>query len=130
MALSESAVTRSKALLPSGKVPVVAHRAGDLRCAAVHFALGHSGQLLVGRLFLLKVLLKQSRAIVAAQLFRPRDQGAVARDLVVLNGLRRSNERGIQNRLVPDLAGNLFCLVDDAVNGGGIRPTPASSGPV
>src|SRR5262249_36786251 len=90
----------------------------NLRGATVHLTLGHGGQLLVGRFFRAEVLLKQGRAFVAAHLFRPRDQRAVARDLIVLDGLRRSDERGIEDRLVLALAGALFSLVDDAVDGG------------
>src|SRR5262249_31102358 len=93
----------------------------NLRGAAVQSTLGHGSQLLVCRFFLVEVLLKQGRAIVAAQLFRPCDQRAVARDLIVLDGLRRSDERGIEDRLVLDFAGDLFGLVDDAVDGGAIH---------
>ena len=36
----------------------------------------------------------------ASEFLRPRDQAAVTRDLVVLDRLRGSNQRGIEDRLV------------------------------
>src|SRR5882672_4899426 len=72
----------------------------SLRRAAVHFALCHRGQLFVGRFFLLEILLKQSRDLVPPEFLCPSDQGPVARDVVVLDRLRRRNQGGIQNRFV------------------------------
>src|SRR5262245_59990903 len=107
-----------------------ARRAGGLRGAAIQFTLGHGGQLLVRRFFLVEILLKQCRAIVAPEFLCPRDQRAIARDLIVLDRLRRSDERGIQNRLVLDLARDLFGLVDDAVDGGAIHPPRLLAAPL
>src|SRR5262245_11448933 len=76
--------------------------AGDLRGAAVEFTLGHGGQLLIRRFFLVEVLLKQSRAIVPPELLCPRNQRTVARNLIVLDRLGRGDQRGIQDRLVLD----------------------------
>src|SRR5262249_41770866 len=120
MALSEAAGTR-KTVTSRGTIRR-ARRAGGLRGAAIQFTLRHGGQLLVRRFFLVEILLKQCRAIVAPEFLCPRDQRAIARDLIVLDRLRRSDERGIQNRLVLDLARDLFGLVDDAVDGGAIHP--------
>src|SRR5437667_9315250 len=91
--------------------------AGGLRGAAIHLALGHGGQLLVERFFLVEILLKQARAILPTELFRPGDQRTVARNLVVLDSLRRGDERGVENRFVLDFAGHILSLVDDAVDG-------------
>src|SRR5438552_18802996 len=50
---------------------------GGLRGAAVHLALGHGGQLLDDRFFLVESLLKQGRAVLATELLRPGDQRTV-----------------------------------------------------
>src|SRR5262245_20504168 len=54
--------------IPSGPAQVIQNKnrsadAEGLRRAAVHFGFGHGGQLLVGRLFLVEVLLEQGRTI-------------------------------------------------------------------
>jgi hypothetical protein len=56
------------------------------RGAQVDLALGEGGQLLVGRLLLVERLLQDGGAIVAAELLRPRDQAAIAGDLIVFGG--------------------------------------------
>src|SRR6476646_1130872 len=89
---------------------------GGLRGATVHLALGHGSQFFIDRFFLIEVLLQQGCAVVTPQLFGPGDQRAVARDLIVFDGLRRSDERGVENGFVLHLAGHLFGLVDDAVD--------------
>src|SRR5260370_24924300 len=63
-------------------VSIVAFRRKSARGAQVDLAVGKRGQLLVGRLFLVERLLQDAGAIVAAELLCPRDQAAVARDLV------------------------------------------------
>jgi len=47
-------------------------------------------QLLVGSVFLIEVLLKNTGAVVAAHLLRPGNQRAVAGDLIMLDRLRGS----------------------------------------
>ena len=59
---------------------------------------------------------KQVGAVVATDAARPGDQRAVARDLVVLDGLTGGDERGVQHLLVGDLAGDLVALLQDAVD--------------
>src|SRR4029079_6570458 len=59
-------------------------------------------ELLVGRFFFLEVLGEHAGAIVAAKLLGPRDQRAVTRDLVVLDGLRSRDQPGVQRLLVLD----------------------------
>jgi hypothetical protein len=86
--------------------------------AAVHPGLRERRKLLARRLFLIEVLFEQGRAIVASELPCPGDQAAVARDLVVLDGLRCSDQGGVQDALVLDLAGNLIGFLDDAVDSG------------
>src|SRR5581483_5039426 len=46
----------------------------------------------------------------------PGDERAIARDLVVLDRLRRGNERGIEHRLVVDLARHLLRFLENAVD--------------
>src|SRR5499426_522433 len=99
---------------------VVSRGSIRLRGATVDLALRHDGELLVGRFFLFEVLLQQGSAVAAAELVRPGDQAAVARDLVVLDRLRGRNERRVQHRLVGDLAGDVLGFFDDAVDGGTI----------
>src|ERR1700682_4992133 len=84
--------------------------------AAVYPVLRDRRKLLVRRLLLIEVLFEQGRAIVASQLPRPGDQAAVARDLVVLDRLRRGDQSRVQHALVVDLAGNLIGLLEDAVD--------------
>jgi hypothetical protein len=49
--------------------------------------------------------------------FRPRDQAAIARDLVVFGGLRGVDQCRIQHRFVGDLSDDLIRFLDDAVDG-------------
>ena len=70
-------------------------------------------------------------AVVAAELLRPGDQRAVARDLVVLDRLRGGDQRGVEHLLVVDLAGDLVRLLDDAVDRRAVdalRPRHRASG--
>src|SRR5262245_9958824 len=80
----------------------------SLRGAAIDLALRQDGELLVGRLFLVEVLLQQGGAVAAAELLGPGDQAAIAGDLVVLHRLRGGDERRIEHRLVVDLAGDVL----------------------
>src|SRR6202171_1547557 len=76
------------------------------RGAKIDLALSQRGQLLVGCLFLIEGLLQNTGAIVAAKLLRPGDQAAVARDLIVLGGLRGVDQSRILHRLIRDFAGD------------------------
>jgi hypothetical protein len=53
-----------------------------------------------------------------AELFRPGDQSAVARDLIVLDRLRRADDGRVKHVLVGHFAGDLIAFLDQAVNGG------------
>ena len=68
---------------------------------------GNARQLLVRSLLLVEIGVEEPHHIVAAESFGPRDQGPVARDLIVLDRLRCTNDRRIQNLLVRDLAGDV-----------------------
>src|SRR4051812_37477450 len=57
------------------------------RSPHVDHAFRQRGQLGVGLLFLIERLLQQAGAIVAPELTRPRDQAAVAGDLIMFGGL-------------------------------------------
>src|SRR2546429_8193010 len=54
----------------------------------VDLAFRERGQLGVSLLFLIQRLLENAGAVIASELPRPRDQAAVAGDLIVLGGLR------------------------------------------
>src|SRR5665213_4528 len=55
----------------------------------VHAAFGHIRQLLIRRLLLFERGRELGGAIVAAEFFSPGNEGAIARNLVVLDRLRR-----------------------------------------
>src|SRR6266851_6930492 len=86
------------------------------RGAKVDLALGQRGQLFVSDPFLIEGLLQDTGAIVAAKLLRPRDQAAVARDLIMLGGLGGVDQCRIQHRFVLDLTDDLVGFLDDAVD--------------
>jgi hypothetical protein len=51
-----------------------------------------------------------------AEAFGPGDQRPIPSNFVVLDGLRRSDNGGIENFLVRDLAGELVRLADEPVD--------------
>jgi hypothetical protein len=63
-----------------------------------------------------EVLGKFGCAVVPAKFLCPLDQRAVARHLVMLDGLRRSDEGGIEDTLVIDFASNLVSFLQNAVD--------------
>src|SRR5205823_4419622 len=68
------------------------------RCGlGIDIALGNCGQLLVSRFFLSKRLFKESRNIIAGKLIGPGDERSITGDLVMFDGLRGSNQRGIEH---------------------------------
>jgi hypothetical protein len=81
----------------------------------------------VGCLFLVEILLQQRDTIPLAQWVRPRNQGALARDLVMLDRLRCRDEGCIENGLVLDFARDLIGFLNDAVDCWA-APRPALSG--
>src|SRR3546814_17749332 len=64
---------------------------------AVHRALGELGEEHVGLLLLLQGLVKQLGGLVHAELLRPRLEGAVAGDLVMLDGLGNGDQHGVEH---------------------------------
>src|SRR4051794_30165557 len=82
----------------------------------VDLALGELSQLLVGRLLLVQVLLKDGSAVAAAELLGPLDQRAVAGNLIVLHGPGGGDQRCVEHLLVVDLAGYVAGLLKDAVD--------------
>ena len=74
------------------------------------------GELLVGGLLLVEILMEQRSAIVAAQLPRPRDKAAVAGYFLVLDRLCGGDERCVENGLILDLAGHVVGFFDDPVD--------------
>ena len=92
---------------------------GSARRFAVD-ALAHcdGGELLVRRLLLVQVGRQQPDDVVAAERFRPGNQRAVARDLVVLDRLRCADDGGIEHFLVGDFAGDFVGFANEAVDRG------------
>ena len=66
--------------------------------ALIDAALGQSGELLVGGLFLVERLLQEPRRLGVSHRLRPRDQRAVGRHLVVLGALPGGNQARIHRR--------------------------------
>ena len=58
--------------------------------------------------FSIQRVLQNAGAIVAAESFGPRDQAAVACDLVMLGGLGRVDQCRIEHQFVRDLAGDFI----------------------
>src|SRR5262249_49945375 len=83
---------------------------------AIDPAFRHRGKLLVGRLFLIEVLLPQGGAIVAAEVLGPCDQTAVAGDLVMRHRRGGSDEPPLQLGLVRRLARDVFRFFDDPID--------------
>src|SRR5262245_10163274 len=61
--------------------------------------------------------MQERRAVVSPELLCPSNQAAVARYLVVLDGLRSGDQRRIENGLVFNLAGYFFRFFENAVDG-------------
>src|SRR5436305_4775236 len=78
------------------------------------------GQLLIGRLFLVKIGRKQSQDVVVPELVGPGDQRTVARDLIMLDRLGGADDGGVQNFLVGHFTRDLVRLLDEAIDGGAL----------
>src|SRR5205823_10416039 len=85
--------------------------------ARIDLAFGDGGELGVGRLLFLQVLAQDLCALALAELVGPGHQGAVARDLVVLDRLSKRDNGSVQDVLVLDLAHDVFGLADDSIDG-------------
>src|ERR1700746_1796984 len=82
--------------VPTSACPLTVNVGNAVLCRhAVDPAFGDRGQFLVGRFFLVQVLLKERCAVIAPKLLRPCNQTAVTRDLVMLDRLCGSNQCGI-----------------------------------
>src|SRR4051794_25641609 len=103
-------------------------QANSINHAAVHLAFGERRQLSVLFLLLIQAQLKKVDDLQVAQdclinrlpmakLVRPGYQRAVAVNLVVLDGLSRSDNRRVLDVLVLDLANEFFTFLDEAENG-------------
>ena len=68
-----------------------------LRLFQIDFHLRQFAEKGIGLLFLLKRLIEEDRSIVHAELHGPRLQGAVARHLVVLDGLTTGEEACVES---------------------------------
>src|SRR5579871_707738 len=83
----------------------------------VDTALGEFAQGLVGLFLLAKRLLQELRRIAEPEFVGPGDERAVSRNLVMLDGLRRSEQAGVQRRRALVLLHYLLALGDDAHDG-------------
>ncbi len=83
----------------------------------VEVAFGNFGELRVGAVLFLQRLAEQLRRFGIAEKVRPRDERAIAGDLVVLDGLGRGNHRGIARVGILDFRHQLFRFFQDAVDG-------------
>src|SRR5438445_908295 len=80
------------------------------------FAQGHRRELLVGCFFLVQIGGEQAQDIVVAELLGPRNQGPITGDLVVLDRLCCTDDRGIEDLLVSHLSGDLIGFADEPVD--------------
>src|SRR6266536_4583096 len=78
--------------------------------------LGHDGELFVRSLLLGEILPQHRGAVPASKLPRPRDQRAIACDLVMLHRLRGGNHGSIEHVLILHLAHDVVGLFEDAVD--------------
>lgn len=91
---------------------------GSLRTRIlVDVAFGNLGEEPVGVLFFLEIRFEKIDGVVHPELLAPRDQRAVARDLVMLHGLGSRQDSGVADFLVGDLGGEPVGLLDDAFDG-------------
>src|SRR3954470_16166604 len=113
---ARGAVPRS---VPKGRPEGRPHSTGDLSCGSgrVDGILGEVGEDLVRVLLLNERLLDQTLRFREAQLLGPREQGAVAGDLVMLHRLSRRDQTGIRSLAVPELLEDLLAFLNDALNG-------------
>src|SRR5215467_581472 len=65
--------------------------------------------------FFFEVFLENARAVGPTELFCPRDQGAIARDFVMLDGLSRRDQGCVQHFFIVYFAGDLIGFLDDAI---------------
>src|SRR4051812_2663343 len=103
---------------PEGALRPAAVRARSLsgRGRGIDRLLGEFRQQLVGVLFLDERLLEERRRVVHPELLRPSEERAVARDLVVLDGLRRGDQAGVERLSAFELLGDLVAFRDDALD--------------
>jgi hypothetical protein len=61
--------------------------------------------------------IEEAHDVIVPHCLRLGDQGAVARDLLMLGRLRRADDDGIEDFLVGNFAGKLIAFLDQAVDG-------------
>src|SRR3546814_2055107 len=83
---------------------------------AVHRALGELGEEHVGLLLLLQGLVKQLGGLVHAELLRPRLEGAVAGDPVMLDGLGSGDQPGVEHLAALEVVHDLLAFLDDPLD--------------
>src|SRR6476619_5785705 len=86
------------------------------------FAKCDRGELLVRSLFFVEVRIEQPNDIVVAEAFCPGNQRSIPGNLIVLDGLRRSDNGRIQHIFVRDFTGQLVRLADQTVDGRTLHP--------
>src|SRR5215203_6037129 len=112
---ARGAVSRS---VPKGRPEGRPHPTGDLsRGSGVDGILSQVGEDLVRILLLNERLLDKTLRFREAQLLGPGEQGAVARDLVMLYRLSRRDDARIRSLAALERLQDLLPLLDDALNG-------------
>jgi hypothetical protein len=66
---------------------------------SIDFGLGDMSERVIGGLLLLESLMEHGGAVTVAELFRPRDQRAIARDFIMFNGLSCADQSRVKNLL-------------------------------
>src|SRR5215203_1166204 len=89
----------------------------DLRCLGIDGLFGEVGEHAVGVLLLHQRRLEQSLGLALPELLRPGDQGAVAGDLVVLDGLSSRDDPGISGWASTERLHDLLAFGNDALDG-------------
>src|SRR3954471_4592538 len=100
---------------PDGPRPTP--RASGLRALDVGLGLAQLGQQRVGRLLLGQGRVEQPLDLVQPDQLRPAAQRAVARDLLVLDRLRRRDQAGVERRAAGELLHHLLAFLQDALDG-------------
>ena len=82
------------------------------------FAPRDRGELVVRSFLFVEVGGEEPHNVIVTQRFRPGNEGAIASDFVVLDGLRGAHYGGIEDFFVGDLACDLVPLADQTVDRG------------
>ena len=82
------------------------------------FAQRDRGEFLVSGFFLVEIGSEETDYIIVTKRFGPCDERPVPGDLIVLYGLRSSDDCSIEHILVSDLTGYFICFLDQPIDRG------------